>query len=432
MSTNRKVIFIPNVAFILLFATSLFSSDAFQVPQNSNQTPGARKAPVTVGTKVTLSALDYPNAKCLDGTQGAYYYSPGSDSGLDNWYIFRQGGGFCSDVEDCLRRSRTNLGSSSEIHGWKSQLAMDGVDEDPHMGFSRDVKDNPLMHNWNYVFVIYCDGAYYAGNNMTATMTGVFGLTEIHFKGAHITSGLLQDLKRYNFQNAKNIVVGGCSAGGISTITTIDWVKSLIVKIAPTAKLAGFSCSGFFLDYDYSFSKYTTKKYFPYHHSNVSGSLHPQCLSTYVDLPHKCLVSHVGATFASVPMFFWESLYDSYMLAHVLQHPCDTAECANPHGNNIRAALYNLWHMRSTFGGYLSGCSHHCEGSAIGSIMNLRPVDGITPLQAMHAWYTGHVLPRSSTAKQRYWQEIEPYPCIACCPPKTGLKHHHPIDDYYE
>ena len=64
------------------------------------------------GTVFTLNRLDAPNAVCLDGSPGTYYFRPGSGSGATKWYIHHQGGGWCESLDDCLDRSHGSLGSS--------------------------------------------------------------------------------------------------------------------------------------------------------------------------------------------------------------------------------------------------------------------------------------------------------------------------------
>jgi len=59
-----------------------------------------------------LSETKFPQAKCLDGSQGSYYFRPGSGSGADKWMIMMSGGGWCWDLEDCLLRSQGDMGSS--------------------------------------------------------------------------------------------------------------------------------------------------------------------------------------------------------------------------------------------------------------------------------------------------------------------------------
>ena len=63
--------------------------------------------------KVALTDTD---AKCLDGSQGAYYIWPGDPKKV---LLFFEGGGWCgsddlsSTIESCYQRSKTDLGSST-------------------------------------------------------------------------------------------------------------------------------------------------------------------------------------------------------------------------------------------------------------------------------------------------------------------------------
>ena len=69
--------------------------------------------------------------------------------------IHFEGGGWCVDENDCLKRSRTALGSSKY---WYSSY-------DLSIGFLSDNKEvNPNFYDWNVAFVNYCDGLSFTGN----------------------------------------------------------------------------------------------------------------------------------------------------------------------------------------------------------------------------------------------------------------------------
>jgi len=70
-----------------------------------------------VWTLNLLDAATYQHAKCLDGSMGGFYISPGVASTAQNWVIHTQGGGWCTSDDDCANRARSALGSSS---GWAS------------------------------------------------------------------------------------------------------------------------------------------------------------------------------------------------------------------------------------------------------------------------------------------------------------------------
>ena len=112
----------------------------------------ANSLPLT-DTTSPLKLLDaklYPKAKCLDGTQGGYYYSPASDpSNSTKWVFHLQGGGECLTEESCRPKLSQALGSSKYFT--KSIT--------PPQFTSGDPDENPTMHSWNRVFVPYCSQA---------------------------------------------------------------------------------------------------------------------------------------------------------------------------------------------------------------------------------------------------------------------------------
>ena len=58
--------------------------------------------------------LDDPEARCLDGTQGAYYLGRGVGSGINKWLIFGEGKAWCLSAQDCLARTKAPDGRG----GW--------------------------------------------------------------------------------------------------------------------------------------------------------------------------------------------------------------------------------------------------------------------------------------------------------------------------
>ena len=79
---------------------------------------------------------------------------PGTGSGVNKWKVHLMGGGWCLSTEDCYNRSLTLFGSTNN---WPSSYGFDGF-----------LSDNPIVnpdfHDWNMVFVIYCDGSSFASD----------------------------------------------------------------------------------------------------------------------------------------------------------------------------------------------------------------------------------------------------------------------------
>ena len=103
----------------------------------------------TPSVKVVLS--NNPDARCLDGSQAVYYISKGSNP--KGVYIYHQGGGWCQDEKECATRSKGALGSSKQYPSTKDLLGVQ-----THILMTRDAKKNPLMHDWTFVWLPYCDG----------------------------------------------------------------------------------------------------------------------------------------------------------------------------------------------------------------------------------------------------------------------------------
>ena len=113
-----------------------------------------------VGFSLTLlDAAKYPMARCLDGSQPGFYFQPGYGSGANSWLVHTQGGGWCVNDNDCLGRSKSALGSSSS---WgkggcpnpSSPVCYADGGDSGMLSNSSDV--NPLLYNWNKVFIGEC------------------------------------------------------------------------------------------------------------------------------------------------------------------------------------------------------------------------------------------------------------------------------------
>jgi O-palmitoleoyl-L-serine hydrolase len=104
--------------------------------------------------------LSDSKSQCIDGTRAVYYLRIGSGTGQSKWHIHFEGGGWCYDLESCHYRSTTNLGSSKSYEECLSYSFTNSA------YFSSNETANPLLHNFNVVFVRYCDGSSFAGNDM--------------------------------------------------------------------------------------------------------------------------------------------------------------------------------------------------------------------------------------------------------------------------
>lgn len=332
--------------------------------------------------RVELSA---PKAKCLDGSPYSYYISKGSDA--SKFYFNHQGGGWCQDVWECAARSKTDLGSSTT---WPA--TMTGGDS-----FSRDPNTNPVMNTWNMVYLPYCDGGSFTGDATTTQPQ------QLYFYGLGIREAVVASLKEtYGFNSATDIVVGGCSAGGLAAYLHVDWYAQQV----PKARARGLPDSGFFLDGNYSRDgkpDYEGHMANLYQFMNSAAGMSTACTSK---LGYKCLFALHALPYISTPVFALNSAYDATMGNGQCGHSgitfnWDIASSVNACGNYIRGLVRTL--LKSPSGAFLDSCKHHCgEWGAI-------HIDKVTSPFAFQAWF------EKGAAGAGYLDQNQTYPCSSCC-----------------
>ena len=88
------------------------------------------------------------------------------------------GGGWCYTEEDCLNRSKTELGSSKY---WPTVVPLGGL-------FSDNKTVNGEFYNWNVVALIYCDGGSFSGFRCDTYDNGVWDIYRLD-DGSEVYTG---------------------------------------------------------------------------------------------------------------------------------------------------------------------------------------------------------------------------------------------------
>jgi len=288
--------------------------------------------------------------------------------------------------------------------------------------FSTDAAVNPLMYNWNHVLLMYCDGASFSGNNATVA---VHKGTKLHFRGQRIREAIEQDLlQNQGLGNASDLIVSGCSAGGLATFLHTDqWCESLHA-VRPLAKCVGMPDSGFFLNYqdpevrcspDSSAPGLLTETingnyhcglWWTFHIQNASSGINQRCLAQHANEEWRCMFAEYAAEFMHSPVFALQSMYDSWQTAHV-QGTGGAAKTQVLGKNITERLLKSLLAKNPRSGAFLDSCWHHC-----GSWNSIR-IDGDLVSVAVEKWY--HGLGRAGN--KRLWNQNRTFPCEECCQP---------------
>nr|GLL45944.1 pectin acetylesterase 8-like [Ipomoea trifida] len=126
------------------------------------------------------------NGQGADGSPPAYFHDKGEGEGNNNWLIFLEGGGWCYTAQDCLDRSKTYRGSSTQTNA-----SMD-------FGFILTKSNwNPDFCSWNRVYVHYCDGSSFTGDVESVS-------NNVTYRGARIFHAIVEDLLSKGMKNAQN------------------------------------------------------------------------------------------------------------------------------------------------------------------------------------------------------------------------------------
>ena len=130
--------------------------------------------------------------------------------------MYFKGGGWCFDGRSCADRATGELGGTGGLP-YKLSYTWDKSSGPLHPNATL----NPTFANYHRVQLWYCDGASFAGSvsHTVANTTSNGTLVNLHFRGQEVLNALLAKLKQtgYGLGRAENVLVTGCSAGGMAT-----------------------------------------------------------------------------------------------------------------------------------------------------------------------------------------------------------------------
>ncbi|WOG81747.1 hypothetical protein DCAR_0100898 [Daucus carota subsp. sativus] len=306
MGKTVAMAFELSACLLLLFsiggATALSSSG--NSLEDGLPQPQALMVPLTI---ISSDIASPKGAVCLDGTLPAYRISRGFGSGADNWLIQIEGGGWCDTVRDCVYRKTSRHGSSNYMEK-----------EAPFIGIlSNKAEENPDFFNWNRVKLLYCDGASFMGNSEDKE-------ARLFFRGQQIWSAAMEELMSLGMNKAKQALLSGCSAGGLSSIFHCDEYRALFPQ---TTKVKCLSDAGMFLDVIDITGGRTLRNIYNsvVNLHGLQGMLSKTCRN-HLD-PTSCFFPQNLIADIKTPMFLLNTAYDAWQVQSSLVPPH-----SDPHG----------------------------------------------------------------------------------------------------
>ena len=283
-----------------------------------------------------------------------------------------------------------------------------------------------MMWNWTKVFLRYCDGGSFSGMNMTVEN---FEDTSLYWRGGYVREAIEKDLfENQGLRKVTDLVVSGCSAGGLATyLHTDQWCDALHDQ-NPSGKCVGLPDSGFFLDYQDPNVECTPKSAstttmlganingdyhcglkWTFEIQNATMGINQDCVEAHreSDDVWKCMFAEHSSEHIRAPVFALQSQYDSWQILY-LQGPDGGDAKTQELGNNITARIQSmLMANNKESGAFLDSCHHHC-----GAWNSIR-IDGDLSSGAIQKWYETIGV----SGAKKLWNQNKAYPCDSCCKP---------------
>ncbi|KAI5437698.1 pectin acetylesterase 8 [Lathyrus oleraceus] len=352
-------------------------------------------------------------AVCLDGSPPAYHFVKGYGTGINNWLVHIEGGGWCNDVTSCLDRKTTRLGSSKEM---ATSL--------PFSGILNDKKEfNPDFYNWNRIKVRYCDGSSFTGD-----VEEVDQKTQLHFRGARIFDAVMEDLLEKGMKNARNAVFSGCSAGGLTVLLHCDKFRALLPK---DAKVKCLPDAGYFINAkDLSGEPHVEQFFNQIVTTHGSAKNLPKSCTSKLK-PELCFFPQYFASEITTPIFVLNSPIDSWQIKNIFVtgnvdpkrywRNCrqDLNKCTPDQLDRVEGYRAEFLKALSVIGNspsngeFIDSCYLHCQ----------------TELQELWQWSDSPSLANTTIAKavadwfhdRKPFHQIDcPYPCNPTCHNRTS------------
>ena len=395
---------------------------------------------------------DYDDAKCLDGSPGAFYFRPSPVPDTRKFIIFFQGGGWCYTPEDCLKRSKTRLGSSKS---YEPTLGADGLSGGV---LSPNCTENPDFCDFNVMHFMYCDGSSYSGARQS-TLT--VGNTSLWFRGAMIRKAMLDySAKHLNLTAATDVLLSGGSAGGLATFLHMDSIGDYLRSAAPgLTRYGALPLSGFFLahantEYQPGYVEHI-RGIFDMSEAELGGGLDSRCLARYGgNESWRCMFAEFNFAISTTPTMVLNSKVDAWQIPCILT-VTDPGVCFGTRGyeecrkdrnafpnkcldeitqrpvlsyaqdfDNRRSEVAGFWAPQSGF--FIDSCFLHVEAQDTALWLNIE-VGGMSMMTATSVWWAllannstvtsgitaGTTPPRISDCN---WHAEAPFECNPTCP----------------
>lgn len=124
------------------------------------------------------------------------------------------GGGWCYSDSECLSRTTGVLGSSNSYPATLELSEENDMFGAPFEQLNNNASANPPLYAYSKIFLPYGDGTSQVSDLAEPVAVGN---STLYYRGARVLRALIAHLAASELAGATEVVVGGGSAGGLST-----------------------------------------------------------------------------------------------------------------------------------------------------------------------------------------------------------------------
>ena len=325
---------------------------------------------------------------------------------LHHAHAHLQGGGWCASLDDCAARAKMYYGSSSSWGAGRCPDPLspvcwgDNTDSAGPGGLSSsNASVSPLFASATHVFLAYCDGGSFSGALVAPVV--VNASTSLRFRGRFILDAALAELhSAWGLDaRAREVLLKGCSAGGLAVFLHADYVGARVRAWAPDARYSAAPGAGMFLEVaPYAGADaWTPGVAWVYATMNASGSVNAACEAAHAPSDAwRCFFAPVTLPFVATPLFVSNSLVDSCAALFIMNLGCDprvAGACSPPQLAYVAAyraamldAVLPVLAANKAHGAFLQSCWTHIVEDDTASWLRTR-VQGQTQEETFAAWW---------------------------------------------
>jgi hypothetical protein len=209
----------------------------------------ALSAPAQAATlqRVVVDPVQYPDARCNDGTAAVFYFWEAATKPTDNWVVYLEGGASCNDDASCTdrfmdhpRRMGTGCmgpGDCDASYGVYSDSGSDHIDNAVEK-FGIFTAGGSYFQDWNKVHIEYCSSDNWTGmGGESGKLTGFqseYSHGNAEFNGHHIIEAVIDMLSNRTIgpqitAPGAQVLFGGGSAGSAGAQHNLDFIADTLV-----------------------------------------------------------------------------------------------------------------------------------------------------------------------------------------------------------